>query len=184
MLSKRSIGLGSPLNTFLRWRLASRSINMSARVWNQAEPHWTAKPSMDRELPDPFAEQKQNRRYFWAYGIGVTLSCVIIFNYEKTRSPIINSSMYFLRRSDIAKEHLGKHIAFASSWPWIWGTLNAVKGNVDILFKVSGSAANGTVLLKAKRESKLLPFNVEHFLLEVNGEQYDLTSDPAVSFLI
>lgn len=138
--------------------------------------------TVDRELPDPFAARRQEKRYFWAYAVGVTVSLAIIFNYEKTRSPIINSSLYFLRRSAISKSILGDDINFKSSWPWIWGPLNTAKGNIDISFDVSGSKGTATLKLKAKRENKLHPFNVEHFLLEINGETYDLRRDPNIDF--
>ena len=61
-------------------------------------PHVTSadyKPpvTIDREFPDPFSKKKTNRRYLFVYAIGVTLSCIAIFNYEKTQSPIITSSL-------------------------------------------------------------------------------------------
>lgn len=138
--------------------------------------------TLDRELPDPFADKKKNRYYFVVYGIGVVVSCAIIFNYEKTRSPIINSTLYFLRRSSIAKEQLGEGINFASSWPWISGQLNTVQGKIDIEFQVKGSKRSGTLKLKAYRESKLVGFNVDHFILICDDTTYDLTKDPEYIF--
>jgi cytochrome c oxidase assembly factor 1 len=142
--------------------------------------------TLDRELPDPFVDQKKNRIYFVVYGLGVVIACAIIFNYEKTRSPITSSTLYFLRRSTIAKEQLGEGINFSSSWPWISGPLNTVSGHIDILFAVKGSKTSGTLLLKANRDSKIVPFNIQHFILQIeeNGvkTEYDLTKDPEVDF--
>ncbi|CAK7913218.1 cytochrome c oxidase assembly factor 1 [[Candida] anglica] len=142
--------------------------------------------SIDRELPDPFQKKKQNRYYFVCYGLGVTLSCIFIFNYEKTMSPITNSVMYFLRRSHNASEVLGDDITFASQWPWIWGPLNAVKGDVDIEFDVKGTKGTGTLKLRATRESKQVPFHVHHWTLDVkDGEStrtVDLLKDSSVEF--
>lgn len=142
--------------------------------------------TVDRDLPDPYAYKKQNRYYFVAYGIGVIVSCAMIFNYEKTTSPIITSTMYFLRRSEIAKRELGDGINYLSSWPWISGELNQVKGRIDIEFNIKGSIKDGKIKLKATRESKLDPFNFEHFLLVCdtpNGPvTYDLRKDPEYIF--
>ncbi|PVH18333.1 uncharacterized protein CXQ87_001256 [Candidozyma duobushaemuli] len=139
--------------------------------------------SVERELPDPFKKKKQNRRYFWAYAVGTTLSCVLIFNYEKTRSPIVNSVLYCLRRSEHAKAALGPNIGFASSWPWIWGTLNTVKGNIDITFQVKGDTGGGNLHLNATRLSKLVPFDIHAWTLETDsGEVIDLAKDASVDF--
>lgn len=139
--------------------------------------------NVDRELPDPFAAKKLNRKYMWVYAIGVTVACALIFNYEKTGSPIVNSVMYCLRRSDLARENLGANIGFQSAWPWIWGTLNAVKGEIDIEYRVKGETACGTLRLKASRESKLVPFDVKHFELVMDdGRVLNLRNDPSIDF--
>lgn len=158
-----------------------RALSAKAEIPEQVEP--TKRVNIDRELPDPFVEKRQNRRYFWIYGIGVTLLCVLIFNYEKTNSPIINSVLYCLRRSEIAKNNLGTNISFASSYPWIWGPLNTVQGNIDVTFDVKGDHNSGTMKLKATRTSKLVPFDILHWTLEVkNGPTIDLLNDPSVDF--
>lgn len=139
--------------------------------------------NVDRELPDPFAAKKLNRKYFWVYAVGVTVLCALIFNYEKTRSPIVNSVLYCLRRSEAAKSELGANIGFQSSWPWIWGTLNTVKGNIDIEFDVAGDKNSGKLKLKASRTGKFVPFDVENFSLEVtDGTTVDLKNDPTMDF--
>lgn len=139
--------------------------------------------SVERELPDPFKKKKQNRMYFWAYAVGTALSCVLIFNYEKTRSPIVNSVLYCLRRSDDAKAALGPNIGFSSSWPWIWGPLNTVKGNIDITFKVKGDVGEGDLHLKASRTSKLVPFDIHAWTLTTaDGKVLDLAKDVSVEF--
>ena len=139
--------------------------------------------NVDRELPDPFADKKLNKRYFWVYAVGVTLLCALIFNYEKTRSPIINSVLYCLRRSDVAKAELGPNIGFQSSWPWIWGPLNTVRGDIDVVFGVRGDSGAGKLRLKASRTLKLVPFDVHHFTLETaDGTVLDLMKDPTLDF--
>lgn len=141
--------------------------------------------TVEREFPDPFTAKKRNRKYFLAYGLGVTLACLVVFNYEKTTSPIINSVMYFMRRSQNAKQLLGENIDFKYSWPWIWGTLNTVRGDVDINFAVKGSQNSGTLKLKASRESKIHPFIIHHWTLQINDTQrteINLLEDQSVEF--
>lgn len=139
--------------------------------------------SVERELPDPFAGQKQNRNYFWTYGVGVTLACVVIFNYEKTRSPIINSTLYLLRMSDEATALLGDNIDFKSLWPWISGTLNTVSGDIDVTFDVKGSQQVGTLRLKASRTSRTQPFDVHEFTLAVGDQVLDMKASSLGEFL-
>lgn len=138
--------------------------------------------NVDRELPDPFADKKQNRRYFWIYSVGVFVLCAVIFNYEKTRSPIINSVLYCLRRSEMAKGQLGSNIGFRSSWPWVWGPLNTVKGNIDVEFAVKGDNGPATLRLKATRTLRLEPFDIHHFTLETAEGVHDLMKDPSFDF--
>ncbi|EMG48316.1 COA1 Cytochrome c oxidase assembly factor 1 [Candida maltosa Xu316] len=174
-------------------RLISTSVFLSQKASvTIPRPNVTSKDykppvTLDRELPDPFRNKKLNRRYFVAYAIGITLSCIFIFNYEKTQSPIITSTLYFLRRSQPSTDSLGKDIDFTSSWPWIWGTLNTVQGIIDIEFKVQGSKGAGVVKLNATRESKLHPFDVHAFVLEIDNKDgskqiIDLTQDPNIDF--
>lgn len=160
---------------------ASRTFH-ALRWQSTAIPRTKRAVSIDKELPDPFADKRTNRRYFWVYAVGVTVSCAVIFNYEKTRSPIINSVMYCLRRSERAKTPLGANISFNSSWPWIWGTLNTVQGNIDVTFDVKGDAGRGTVKLKANRSSKYVPFDIQHFILVADGREIDLATDPSMDF--
>lgn len=136
-----------------------------------AIPEYRPPVTADRELPDPFEAKYRNRRYFLAYAIGVTLACFLIFNYEKLNSPIVNSVLYCLRRSDAVKSSLGDQISFKYAWPWIKGTLNTNKGHIDISFSVKGSSNTGTLYLKASRSSKHEPFDVLRFDLVVDDQQ-------------
>lgn len=184
-LSMRVVSTRSIVNTMSKFQNQKRVIDEVKPV--VIEEVYSPPVTLDRELPDPYADKKKNRYYFVAYGIGVIVSLAIIFNYEKTRSPIINSTLYFLRRSSVAKEELGEGINFASSWPWISGELNTVKGRIDIEFQVKGTKQNGTLKLKAERESKQVGFQVDHFVLVCDNKQgipttYDLTKDPEYIF--
>ncbi|KAI5965798.1 uncharacterized protein KGF55_001161 [Candida pseudojiufengensis] len=143
--------------------------------------------TIERKLPDPFKKRDQNRRYFIVYAIAITLSCIFIFNYEKSSSPIVNSILYFLRRSQLGNEVLGSNIEFANNWPWIWGKLNTVQGIIDIKFKVKGSNNQiGWIKLNATRQSKMHPFEIHKFILEIDTNdskvEYNLMDDPEFEF--
>lgn len=182
LMAVKRLGVAAPMAPRLR------TFATTARALQQLpHPNVTAadyKPpvTVDRDLPDPFKDKKKNRWYFVVYLIGVVVSLAIIFNYEKTRSPIINLGLYFLRRSKIARDVLGSGIDFTSLWPWILGPLNTVKGKIEISFDVKGANGTATIKLKATRELKLLPFDVHHFVLVKDGVSYDLTKDPDVDF--
>ncbi|TMN32418.1 hypothetical protein CWB94_24115, partial [Pseudoalteromonas piscicida] len=64
--------------------------------------------------------------------IGSALS--LIFNYEKTESPIISNTLYYIRRSPATKNILGESIEFDGIIPWVYGELNSVKGRINITF--------------------------------------------------
>ncbi|EGW35643.1 uncharacterized protein SPAPADRAFT_58851 [Spathaspora passalidarum NRRL Y-27907] len=167
-----------------------RCVHTTPLLFNQqpiaTAPQGVRRPpvSIDRPLPDPFEKKRQNRRYFWVYFVGVSLMCGLIFNYEKTGSPIITSTFYFLRRSSIARTHLGDEISYTSRWPWIVGPLNTVKGNIDIKFGVKGEKGTGEIRLRATRPNKAVPFEIGEFSLVVDDQVYDLTKDPEIEFLI
>lgn len=184
------VGAVSRITPFVR--SLSRSSVFLQEIRQQAMPTSESKPiykppvTIDRELPDPFVKRNENRRYFVFYSIALVVTCAVIFNYEKSSSPIINSTLYFLRRSTIAQDALGKNIEFASSWPWIWGKLNTVQGAIDVKFKVKGDDQKAWVLLNATRESKMHPFQVHKFALEVDTKdakvEYNLMDDPEFEF--
>lgn len=139
-----------------------------------AHHHKANNVTVDRELPDPFKDKYKNLKYALTYGLGVVVSCVIIFNYEKTTSPIINSIFYFLRRNPKVIEALGEDIKYTSSWPWISGELNTVSGDIDINFSVKGEHKDGQLYFKASRPNKATPFHIHHWYLEVGGDRIDL----------
>ncbi|KAL7662528.1 Uncharacterized protein ABC855_g4775 [[Candida] zeylanoides] len=169
---------------------AVRTVAVSPRARQQraaaGAPTMGPRPvTVERELPDPFAFRKQNYYYFTCYGLGVVLACVFIFNYEKSSSPVITSVLYFLRRSEQALAALGDDINFAHQWPWIWGTLNTVRGDVDISFEVKGSKQSGVLVLKANRDSKSDQFRVRQWELQLNdaaNTRIDLMRDASVRF--
>jgi cytochrome c oxidase assembly factor 1 len=98
-----------------------------------------------------------------------------IFNYQKSTSPVVASTMYALRTSDKAREYLGDEIYFASKMPWIWGEMNQLHGRIDIRFEVKGTAATGTMRFTSFRATRMGMFQTTEWSLETkDGVKIDL----------
>lgn len=144
------------------------------------------KPPMtvDVELPDPQAQSRKYKYQFAAFVTVVTVSFILIVNYEKTASPIIGSTLHFLRRSDKVKQLLGNHVDFQNKiFPWVWGELNQVKGRINISFKIQGDNGKvGTVILIADRPNKRTPLTIHQWSVVVDGTVHDILHDDTVGF--
>jgi cytochrome c oxidase assembly factor 1 len=150
-----------------------------------AKPETGKKPmTVDRELPDPLKDRTRSRVQFVGFWVLMGVASLLMFNYEKQNSPVVTTTLHFLRRSKIIREVLGDEIDFASIYPWISGELNQVKGVVNITFTVKGSKNEGVVRLVADRSSRREEFLIHEWSLEVNGEKYDLLADDSVDFSV
>ena len=78
-----------------------------------------------------------------------------IFNYQKSSSSVVNSTLYALRTSTKAREVLGDEIYFAQKFPWISGEMNQLHGQIDITFWVKGTKAKGRMRFKSVRENRM-----------------------------
>ncbi|CZR53281.1 probable FMP35 Found in Mitochondrial Proteome [Phialocephala subalpina] len=167
-----------------------RAVNMRSFVQKRtliAAPKEGQGPLMerraDRELPDiPENGMKWMRTVpiFLAVLISSTLA---IFNYQKSSSSVVSSTMYALRTSPKAREYLGDEIYFAHKMPWIWGEMNQLHGRIDIQFEVKGSRESGTMRFKSFRATRQGMFETTEWSLETkDGSKIDLLdgADPFV----
>ncbi|ODV94634.1 hypothetical protein PACTADRAFT_50500 [Pachysolen tannophilus NRRL Y-2460] len=140
----------------------------------------------NHELPDPLRQKGQQRIYFLGFVVAMAISLFGIFNYEKMSSPVMNATMYFLRRSQVARELLGKEISYADLIPWVKGELNTVSGVVDISVRVKGNKNSGLMILKANRSSRSHLFQIVQWSLLVDGEDkiINLLEDNSVEFAL
>lgn len=114
--------------------------------------------------------------------MGVSLFGIV--NYERSSSPVLNSTMYFLRRSKVARDALGSKITFAGLFPFVRGDLNTMRGIVDVSVKVQGSDREGTMVLKASRDHRLQQFQITEWSLIMEGNNpINLLKDESVSLL-
>ncbi len=104
-----------------------------------------------------------------------------IFNYQKSSSSVVSSTMYALRTSPKAREYLGDEIYFKHKMPWIWGEMNQLHGRINIEFTVKGNRNSGIMRFKSFRPTRMGMFETTEWSLETeDGRVIDLLdgSDP------
>jgi cytochrome c oxidase assembly factor 1 len=108
--------------------------------------------------------------------LAILLSCTLgIFNYQKSSSSVVSSTLYALRTSPKARSILGDEIYFAHHMPWIWGEMNQLHGRIDIHFEVKGTNCQGTMRFKSHRPTRRGMFVTTEWSLETkDGEKIDL----------
>lgn len=138
--------------------------------------------TINTELPDDPRPKERliSILTFLAFATGMTAACVGIFNYEKVSSPIMNATMYFLRRSSHARELLGNKITYDGMFPWISGEVNTMKGVVDCKTQISGDKDSALMILKAEKNHEDKFAIVQWLLIGSNGDVVDLTNDASV----
>lgn len=85
----------------------------------------------------------------------LTGSALGIFNYQKSSSSVVTSTMFALRRNRQARELLGDEIYFKHRIPWIWGQMNQLHGRIDISYSVKGSRDEGVVRFRCFRRGRM-----------------------------
>jgi cytochrome c oxidase assembly factor 1 len=109
----------------------------------------------DRELPEV---QSSSRKWLTTLPIFFAIiagSSLAIFNYQKSSSSTVNSTLYALRTSPQAREILGDEIYFRDRFPWISGELNQLHGRIDIGFGVKGKKGRGYMRFRAFRKTRM-----------------------------
>ncbi|KAK9247493.1 cytochrome oxidase complex assembly protein 1-domain-containing protein [Lipomyces tetrasporus] len=135
------------------------------------------KVTVDRDLPDV---QSRTPRLVVYYTVFFSVMAVIslgFFNYERQQSPIVSSTLYSVRRSPAARDLLGTNIRFKDAFPWISGSLDFLHGNVDLSYKIIGSAnVPATLHFRSIRRAKGEPFEMLAWeLIAEDGRRVDLT---------
>ena len=109
----------------------------------------------DRELPQVSSPWLPWLKTFPIFAVIITISALGMFNYQKTSSSVVASTLYALRTSDTGRKELGDEIYFRDKWPWIWGELNQVQGRIDIAFAVKGTRTSGMMRFKCRRRERM-----------------------------
>lgn len=108
----------------------------------------------DRELPTINTSWRWMRT-FPLFAVAVGAAMFGIFNYQKSSSSVVNSTLYALRTSSQAREILGDEIYFAQKIPWISGEMNQLHGRIDISFWVKGTKSEGKMRFKSVRPDRM-----------------------------
>ncbi|ODV91583.1 hypothetical protein CANCADRAFT_13822, partial [Tortispora caseinolytica NRRL Y-17796] len=102
--------------------------------------------------------------------LGFVVFCAVIgagiINNDNLNSNIVGSALYSLRRSPTAREALGSKIQLKGAFPWLWGSLNIVHGDVHFQVPIKGDKNSGILRFRATRQSpneefKLLEWSIE-----------------------
>ena len=108
----------------------------------------------DRALPT-IASSRKFLRTMPLFLLVVGGSTLAIFNYQKSSSSVVTSSLYALRVNPKAREVLGEEIYFGAKIPWIWGTIDQMHGRIDIRFGVKGTKGKGEMWFKSERKTRM-----------------------------
>ncbi|KAL6936650.1 hypothetical protein ACO0R3_000249 [Hanseniaspora guilliermondii] len=144
--------------------------------------------TINRTLPDPLTAKKKNKPRKFAIGLlyiaGMYAGAELIFNNERSDNASVNNTLLELRRNKKFRDLLGNNIRLDGFIvPWIYGTLNQVKGNVDIYFYVIGTKnKRAKVFFKAEKQPDELNFNVVHWYFYLEDEpdiKYDIYNGDA-----
>jgi cytochrome c oxidase assembly factor 1 len=118
---------------------------------------------MTTELPENGMKWVKTIPIFLVVLISSTLA---IFNYQKSSSSVVSSTLYALRTSPSAREYLGDEIYFANKMPWIWGEMNQLHGRINIHFEVMGKKNKGTMKFTSHRKTRQGMFETTEWSLE------------------
>ncbi|KAI9369995.1 cytochrome oxidase complex assembly protein 1-domain-containing protein [Aspergillus egyptiacus] len=120
----------------------------------------------DRELPSINNDRRKWLKTLPIFAVVVGAAMLGIFNYQKSSSSVVSSTLYALRTSPRAREILGDEIYFAQKIPWISGEMNQLHGRIDISFWVKGTKAQGKMRFRSIRPDRMSYFRTEEWSLE------------------
>lgn len=97
---------------------------------------------VERELPKP--PPPSRKRWIWT-GVGVGAVVWVVglgaaLNHQRLSSSVVHGTLFMVRYDPRVIALLGDHVDYASSWPWISGTVNHLKGKINIGFEVKGAS--------------------------------------------
>lgn len=109
----------------------------------------------DRALPSVSTGSYRWLKTMPIFAVVMVGSMLAIFNYQKTTSSVVSSTMYALRTNPEARKILGDEIYFASQIPWISGELNQLHGRIDISYWVKGTRGKALMRFKSERKTRM-----------------------------
>ncbi|CEI91568.1 hypothetical protein G6F70_002134 [Rhizopus microsporus] len=97
---------------------------------------------VDRQLPSPSPPSR--KRWIWAgAGVGAVVWAVGLgaaLNHQRLSSSVVHGTLFTVKYDPRVIALVGDRVNYADKWPWIGGTVNHLKGKVDITFDIKGSS--------------------------------------------
>jgi hypothetical protein len=143
---------------------SSRTLLSSRRplVLNSIKRQFASKTVVvERELPKP--PPPSRKRWLWTgIGVGALVWAVGLgaaLNHQRLSSSVVHGTLFTVRYDPRVIALVGDKIDYADSWPWISGTVNHLKGKIDIAFDVKGSTGKtiflaAYILIEKKKKKK------------------------------
>lgn len=79
----------------------------------------------------------------------------LAFNYQRQESSVVAGTFFALQHDPQVQKHLGSRVNWEHPFfPWIHGTVNYLKGIVDISFRIQGE--QGKHMSRSKRKKRIL----------------------------
>ncbi|TID15583.1 DUF1783-domain-containing protein [Venturia nashicola] len=133
----------------------------------------------DRALPAiPITNTRQFLKSLPVFLVVLGASTLAIFNYQKSSSSVVSSSLYALRVNPTAREALGNEIYFRDKFPWISGSIDQLHGKIDISFGVKGTKRTGMMRFVSERKRGMEFFKTMQWTLTTDdGKVINLIED-------
>ncbi|KAG0740886.1 hypothetical protein G6F57_011164 [Rhizopus arrhizus] len=136
---------------------------------------------VERELPRPPPPSK--KRWIWAgAGVGAVVWAVGLgaaLNHQRLSSSVVHGTLFTVRYDPRVVSLVGDRVNYADDWPWISGTVNHLKGKIDIAFDIKGSSNERArvhfISRRVGQEWKTLRFSV---VRESDKESIDIGHQP------
>ncbi|KAF2431914.1 DUF1783-domain-containing protein [Tothia fuscella] len=172
----RLSALHSPIQLLTPIRNAAPKRTLIAAPKPNSGPLMTRRA--DRALPSITRTSSLLIRTLPVFLVVIGASSLGIFNYQKSSSSVVTSSLYALRVNGTARSILGDEIYFRRVIPWIWGSIDQLHGKIDVRFSVKGKKGWGIMRFKSIRRSRMGVFETTEWSLETeDGRVIDLMND-------
>lgn len=119
--------------------LLSMARAMTFNTSTQSRRYLSSLPRERRSLPK--AAPRRTPLLVGAGIVGVSLwigGLSYAMNYQRQSSSVVHGTLFTVRYDPRVRALLGENVGYADSWAWIDGSVNHLKGQVNIKFDIKG----------------------------------------------
>ncbi|CAO3693839.1 unnamed protein product [Umbelopsis ramanniana] len=119
--------------------LLSMARAMTINTSTQSRRYLSSLPRERRSLPK--AAPRRTPLLVGAGIVGVSLwigGLSYAMNYQRQSSSVVHGTLFTVRYDPRVRALLGENVGYADSWAWIDGSVNHLKGQVNIKFDIKG----------------------------------------------